>query len=146
MGTYKQLKEKTQWNPYLHVFGTTTPIFGWWLVAHVWPLQVLCVVSFPVLDVANTTRAAIPAIQTSLKFNCWKRHLRLTVCACYTHTHKPALLRTPGTEQSIWPNRSAMPNFCKYSNNSSSSKGVNLFLLLILHNSLTHFLVNLNWG
>ena len=56
---YKQLKEKTQWNPYL--LGTTTPIFGWWLVAHVWPLQVLCVVSFPVLDVANTTSASHPS-------------------------------------------------------------------------------------
>lgn len=53
---------------WLDVFGFS---IGWWL--GIWRLQwFLRMEFFPVLDEAYTSRAAIPAIQTDLKFNCWK--------------------------------------------------------------------------
>ena len=99
-----------------------------------------CVVSFPVLDVANTTRAAIPAIQTNLKFNCY---LRLTVCAwyaqCMVHltSHKPAL-----KEQNSQFGLTNLPCLTSVST-PLCQKGwtyTRLILLVILHNPSMHFL------
>ena len=73
----------------------------------------------------------LTARQTCLTQNSRSRTVDLAQQICH------ALLRTPGTEQSICPNKSAMPyselqernsqfvptNLCKYSSNSSLSKG-----------------------
>ena len=70
-------------------------IGGWWLVVASWlddwPLQGLVFVFPPVLEVAHASTATSPAIQTNLKFNCWKdilgwQYVLGTLSAWYTHT------------------------------------------------------------
>lgn len=81
---YKQLKERTQWNPYL--LGTTTPMTRRGLVAdHVWPQQILLCMEFFPMFLGNPLHSRIHSSHPDKpEVQLLERHLRFTVCAWYT--------------------------------------------------------------